>query len=62
MKTSNLLRYEIRTAIACAKIYRRRRPAIARAQLAYARDLRDELHRVLVGSGQYSFAATVAAR
>lgn len=62
MKTSTLLRYEIRTAIDCAKIYRRRRPAIARAQLAHARALREELHRILVGGGGYSFAATVAAR
>lgn len=61
MKTSDALRYEIRTAISCAKIYRRQRPAIARAQLAHARRLRDELNRLLVGSGGYSFAATIAA-
>lgn len=48
MKTSDALRYEIRTAISCAKIYRRQRPAIARAQLAHARRLRDELNRLLV--------------
>lgn len=61
MKTADALRCEIRTAIYCANTYRRARPAIARAQLAHARRLRDELHRILVGSGAYSFAATIAA-
>lgn len=62
MKTADRLRYEIRTAIECALVYRPRRRGIARAHLAHAHALREQLHALLVASGDYSFAATIAAR
>jgi hypothetical protein len=56
MGTADTLRHSIHTAIDCAKVYRRRRPDLARAHLSHARDLRNRLNSLLVHAQGYETA------